>query len=167
MNSDAQLWIDTLKLQPHPEGGWFREFYRSAELISAKALPERFAGPRAYSTSIYFLLTQGEHSALHRIAADEGWHFLDGWPLTLHQIDPHGHYSTQTIGRNPIQGLLPCAVVPAGWLFGATVQTGWALVSCTVAPGFDFADFSLPNVTELLAVYPQHEEIIRRLAHRP
>jgi len=167
MIPEAKIWIDALGLQPHPEGGWYREIYRATETIPASALPPRFAGPRAFSTTIYFLLQQGERSALHRIAADEGWHFLDGSSLTLHQIDTQGHYSTQTIGRDPTRGLLPCAVVPAGWLFGATVESGWALVSCTVAPGFDFADFSLPHLDELLVTFPQHQEILHRLAHRP
>jgi hypothetical protein len=166
MNTDADTWIAALGLQPHPEGGWYREIYRATETIAATALPARFAGPRAFSTAIYFLLRPGERSALHRIAADEGWHFLDGSPLTIHQIDSQGRYSTQTIGRDPAAGLLPCAVVPAGWLFGATVETGWALVSCTVAPGFDFADFVLPTRAELLREYPQHREIVERLAPR-
>jgi predicted cupin superfamily sugar epimerase len=166
MNLTAEDWITALKLNPHPEGGWFREIYRAGESIPAEALPDRFAGSRAFSTSIYFLLRAGEISALHRIAADEGWHFLDGQPLTIHQIDLQGHYSEQCIGRDPQQGLIPCAVVSAGWLFGASVKTGFALVSCTVAPGFDFADFVMPTREELLAAYPHHHEIIERLAHR-
>ena len=165
MNTDANAWIAALGLQPHPEGGWFREIYRAPETIAHEALPARFTGPRSFSTAIYFLLREGERSSLHRIAADEGWHFLDGSPLTIHQIDLQGQYFTQVIGRDPSRSLLPCAVVPAGWLFGATVESGWALVSCTVAPGFDFADFSLPARDELLLAYPQHREIVERLAH--
>jgi predicted cupin superfamily sugar epimerase len=165
MDTTAEAWIAALGLSAHPEGGWYREIYRAAEAIPAEGLPERFAGSRVFSTTIYFLLRAGEISALHRIAADEGWHFLDGQALTIHQIDPQGQYSTQRIGREPQQGILPCAVVPAGWLFGATVETGYALVSCTVAPGFDFADFVLPTREELRAAYPQHQEILERLAH--
>ncbi len=143
----ASQWIELLHLQPHPEGGHFRESYRSTEWIRKQDLPERFSGDRSFSTAIYFLLERDEFSALHRIKQDEVWHFYDGSSLTIHIIETAGTYSTIRLGRRIDFGETPQAVVPAGYWFGATVtdQTGFALVACTVAPGFDFADFELPT----------------------
>lgn len=161
----ARDWIDALGLARHPEGGWYRETYRAAEQIAGEHLPARFSGARAFSTTIYYLLESGDLSALHRIAQDEGWHFYDGSPLTVHLLSPEGDYSTVRIGRDPSRGLLPQAVAPAGWLFAATVDDPdtFALVGCTVAPGFDFADFHMPSRAEIVAAYPQHQAIIERL----
>ncbi|MGL4550318.1 MAG: cupin domain-containing protein [Gemmataceae bacterium] len=159
----AQEWIDALELAAHPEGGWFREVYRSAEVIPHAALPPRFGGARAFSTAIYFLLRAGEVSAWHRIASDEGWHHLDGDPLTLHLISPDGGYRAERVGRDPAAGVFPFAVAPAGWWFGASVERGFALVSCTVAPGFDFADFEMPGRAGMEAAHPALVERIRDL----
>jgi uncharacterized protein len=163
--SAARGWIDALKLQRHPEGGWFRETYRADEAIARSALPSRFTGERAFSTAIYFLLEGEEFSALHRIQQDEVWHFYDGAGLTLHVIDPAGKYTTIKVGRNPNAGQLPQAVVKAGCLFGATVDDphSYALLGCTVSPGFDFADFEMPGREELCRQFPQHRELIERL----
>jgi predicted cupin superfamily sugar epimerase len=161
----AREWIDQLRLQRHPEGGWFRETYRSPETIARAALPGRFGGDRAFSTAIYYLLEGGELSALHRIRQDEGWHLYAGSALTLHLIAPDGAYSTRALGWRPGAGEEPQAVVPAGWLFAATVNdpASYSLAGCTVAPGFDFADFTLPTRAELLEAYPQHRAVIERL----
>jgi predicted cupin superfamily sugar epimerase len=162
---DARYWIERLSLRRHPEGGWFRETYRSAERIAREHLPSRFAGDRCFSTAIYYLLESGDFSALHRIAGDEGWHFYDGTPLSLHQISPDGECSHLLLGRDLDAGQQPQAVVPAGWLFAATVDEPgtYSLVGCTVAPGFDFADFELPSREALCALYPQHRALIERL----
>ncbi len=161
----AQAWIDRLELQQHPEGGWYRETYRSDETVSRDALPLRFSGDRAFSTAIYFVLDGEEFSALHRIEQDEVFHFYDGGGLTLHSIDPDGRYTAVKLGRNLAAGELPQAVVKAGCVFGATVtQPGsFALVGCTVAPGFDFADFALPGRDELSRQFPEHRPLIERL----
>jgi len=142
----AQDWIEALRLAKHPEGGYYRETYRSTATI----------GDRAVSTAIYFLLPAGEISALHRIKSDELWHFYGGNSLTIHSIA--GRYSTIELSADN-----PQAVVPAGNWFGATVETGYALVGCTVAPGFDFRDFEMADRTALLATYPQHRVVIERL----
>ena len=142
----AQNWIESLGLVTHPEGGYYRETYRSTATI----------GDRAVSTAIYFLLPAGEVSALHRIKSDELWHFYGGNSLTIHSIA--GQYSTIELSADN-----PQAVVPAGNWFGATVETGYALVGCTVAPGFDFRDFEMAERTALLARYPQHRAVIERL----
>jgi len=162
---DAGHWIDALKLERHPEGGWFREVYRAAETIPQQSLPERFDGDRCFSTAIYFLLNGTDFSALHRIKQDELWHFYDGTSLTVHMIDPSGDDSTVTLGRNVEEGENLLAVVKAGWLFGATVDdvSSYALVGCTVAPGFDFTDFEMPNREQLVGQYPEHRGVIERL----
>jgi predicted cupin superfamily sugar epimerase len=162
---DARHWIDTLGLRPHPEGGHFRETYRAAEGIPRACLPPRFDDDRVYSTAIYFLLSGTEFSALHRIRQDEVWHHYDGSALTVHVLAPDGTYTALRLGKDTAAGEAPQAVVPAGHLFAATVDdpTSFTLAGCTVAPGFDFADFEMPRREELLRQYPQQEELIRRL----
>ena len=162
---NAREWIEQLRLSRHPEGGWFRETYRSSETVAAAHLPPRFTGDRAFSTAIYYLLEQDDFSALHRIHQDEVWHFHDGAALTLHLIAPSGEASSLHLGRRPDLGQLPQAVVPAGYLFAAAVDepNAYSLCGCTVAPGFDFADFEMPPRAELLQLYPEHRALIERL----
>jgi predicted cupin superfamily sugar epimerase len=161
----AADWIAELALERHPEGGWFRQTYRAPEEIAAQALPRRFAAARAFSTAIYFLLEQGDVSHLHRLAADELWFFHAGGPLLVHAIDTAGELGTQILGASPERGESLQALVPAGRWFGAELAAGAsdALVSCTVAPGFDFADFELGERAALLALYPMHQALIERL----
>lgn len=165
--SDAAFWIEHLGLRPHPEGGYFRETYRAAERIAAAALPERFGGERAHATAIYFLLTCDAFSAFHRIRSDELWHFYDGDAVAVAVLDPEGDGTLTTVrlGRDPGRGESPQIVVPAGTWFAAEVTSGgsFALVGCTVAPGFDFADFELADRGALLARYPRHQGAIERL----
>lgn len=156
---DATYWIEKLGLEAHPEGGYFREIYRASETIGADGLPDRFLGDRSFSTSIYFLLTENIFSALHRIQSDELWFFHVGSSLSVHMIDPDGDYTCFNIGPDgPFQ-----VVVPAGCWFGATVDEGFALVSCAVAPGFDFDDFELAKRDGLVKIFPQHKDLIERL----
>jgi uncharacterized protein len=161
--------VRELGLQSHPEGGYFRETYRAAESIEADALPRRFGGERSISTAIYFLLEAGQCSRLHRIKADEVWHFYAGDPLTVVEIDATGLRTTR-LGGDFGSGAVYQHVVPAGAWFGATLAeggrfapSGFALVGCTVAPGFDFADFELADRAALLAAYPAHRGWIERL----
>jgi predicted cupin superfamily sugar epimerase len=157
--------VRQLGLQPHPEGGYFRETYRAAEAIEGSALPRRFGGQRSISTAILFLLEAGQSSRLHRIKADEVWHFYAGDPLIVVEIDAAGRLQTTRLGGNLAEGAVYQHVVPAGTWFGATpAEDGrFALVGCTVAPGFDFADFELADRTRLLAEYPAHHDWIARL----
>ncbi len=161
---DAAYWIDHLDLKPHPEGGHFKEVYRSAAAVSGEAL-EGYDGPRNLGTSIYFLLRDQEFSALHRIKQDELWHFYAGSTLTVHVIDAAGRYTPIRMGPDLQAGERLQALVPGGSLFGASVDGahGYALVGCTCVPGFDFADFELPTKEELLGRYPQHGALIERL----
>ncbi len=162
---DARYWIDRLGLVRHPEGGHYRESYRSHESIARSHLPERLSGDRSFSTAIYFLLPGDEFSAFHRIKQDEVWHFYEGSTLTIHVIDPKGEYSRIALGRRIERGEALQAMVTAGYLFGASVDdpASYALVGCTVAPGFDFDDLEVPRREALLAQYPQHRAIIERL----
>ncbi|MDP6777355.1 MAG: cupin domain-containing protein [Candidatus Latescibacteria bacterium] len=163
MNADG--WIKALDLQRHPEGGYYRETYRSEEEIPAAALPGRFQGPRALSTAITFLLPGGEFSALHRIKSDEIWHHYAGSSLTIHVIDPDGTYRRIILGKDIEAGEGPQVVVPAGCWFGATVdeEGSYTLAGCTVSPGFDFEDFELGLRSDLIELYPQHRAIVERL----
>lgn len=165
MPDDAQRWIDRLDLEAHPEGGYYRETYRSNEYIPASALPARFDDGRDGAALIYFLLPGTSFSALHRIHQDEAWHFYAGAPLTLHQIAPDGTYTTSTLSRAVDEGHRLHAVVPAGTWFGATVAEidSYALVGCTTVPAFDFADFELAGRTALIEDHPQHKALIEQL----
>lgn len=159
----AQYWIETLAMSRHPEGGWFTETYRAAELIPIAGLPSRFDGARVFATAILFLLPQGDVSMLHRIAADEMWHYHAGGPLSVHVIHPDGRHQELLLGSSPEHGERFQAVVPAGCWFGAESRGEYSLVGCTVAPGFEFADFELGRRSDLLDRYPQHGALIRRL----
>jgi len=157
--------VRQLGLQPHPEGGYFRETYRASEAIAGPALPRRFGGERSISTAIYFLLEAGQCSHLHRIKADEVWHFYAGDPLIVVEIDTAGRLKTTRLGGGPGEGGVFQHVVPAGVWFGAIPAEGgrFALVGCTVAPGFDFADFELADGVALATEYTAHQDWIRRL----
>ncbi len=163
----AQYWVNKYQMQPHPEGGYFAETYRAAELISKEALPARFLGNRSFSTGIYFLLENHHFSAFHRIQADEMWHFYAGGPLNVYIIHTDGRLEIIKLGANPDNGEVFQAVVPAGTWFGSKpdAKSAYSLVGCTVAPGFDFADFELAAQANLLTTYPQHEEVVRLLTH--
>ncbi|GAB4036419.1 cupin domain-containing protein [Spirosoma jeollabukense] len=161
----AAYYANTLNMLPHPEGGYFAETYRSAETISQAALPDRFNGARAFGTAIYFLLERHHISALHRIQSDEIWHFYEGGTLEVSVISPTGELTIIRLGRNPDQNEVFQAVVPAGSWFGSkpAVGTDFSLVGCTVAPGFDFADFEMADRATLLAEFPQHRSVIETL----
>ena len=166
MNRNAADWIRALKLRPHPEGGWYAETYRSADIWPPGTLPARYRGSRAASTAIYFLLEGRRISALHRLASDELWFFHAGATLRLDLIGPDGEARRLRLGARRCRGpCLPQAVLPSGWWFGASIERGrgFALVSCTVAPGFDFSDFEIGRRADLLARHPARAAVIRAL----
>jgi predicted cupin superfamily sugar epimerase len=162
---DAGYWIEKLHLEAHPEGGYFRQTYRSDVVLAREALPAGFAGARAASTAIYFLLEGKNFSAFHRLRSDEVWHFYVGAPLVVHVIGPEGAYSSIELGRDLEAGQVLQAVVRAGCWFASHVAdwSSFAVVGCTVAPGFEFEDFEMGKRGELGARYPQHGELIERL----
>ncbi|MGB1296418.1 MAG: cupin domain-containing protein [Flavobacteriales bacterium] len=157
--------VDRFGLFPHPEGGFYKETYRSLGKISSDSLPQDIEGERNYSTAIYFLLTSESFSAFHRIKQDEIWHFYDGAPLEVHMISPEGVYSMVEVGRDFENGQQPQFMVPAGYWFGSRVKQGGAFsfVGCTVSPGFDFKDFELAEFEKLSQVFPKHTSIIEQL----
>jgi len=165
VDKNAQCWIDRLSLSPHPEGGYFRVTYQSSLTIVQDALPSVFHGNRSASTAIYFLLAEKDFSAFHRIASDELWHFYAGSALMVYVIDPEGNYSELHLGDGFEAGEVFQAVVKAGCWFASRLKNraGFALVGCTVAPGFDFADFEMAKRSELIATYPEHRTLIEEL----
>jgi predicted cupin superfamily sugar epimerase len=163
---DIQALVERLRLEPHPEGGFFRETYRSSENVPGASLPARFGGERSLSTAIYFLLGPGDFSAFHRILSDETWHYYTGTsPLIVHMLDTTSGYRCIRLGNRPETGEVFQDTVPAGVWFASEPEdpAGYALVGCTVSPGFDFRDFEMANAGGLSASFPDHAELIGRL----
>jgi predicted cupin superfamily sugar epimerase len=156
MNHEAQRLIAELHLAPHPEGGYFRETFRSGERVTtARGIA------RSALTTILFLLTGDSFSAFHRLTSDETWHFYRGDPLTVEIIDAAGRHERRLLtAEGPWQ-----AAVNAGAHFASQVDNplGYALVGCDVAPGFEFSDFFLATRSILIAAYPQHAGLITKL----
>jgi predicted cupin superfamily sugar epimerase len=164
MKTTAQSYIQALQLQPHPEGGFFSESYRSQQTMEVPA-PGGGTQQRNVCTAIYFLLEAGNFSAFHRIRSDEIWHFYAGQALEVLELLPSGELRCTRLGSDISRGELPQYVVPANTWFASRVADGGAfsLVGCTVAPGFDFADFRLARREELLEIFPQHRLVINEL----
>jgi predicted cupin superfamily sugar epimerase len=162
MSKDAAYWIQKLGLEPHPEGGYYRQTYQADLILPQENLRPTFAGPRPASTAIYFLLDAANFSAFHRLRSDELWHFYLGEALLVHVIAAEGGYSKIQLGNDPEAGDVFQGVVKAGCWFASEVKDGrsFALVGCTVAPGFDFEDFELAERERLARSYPQHRELI-------
>ena len=159
-----EYWIKHLGLQEHPEGGYFKETYRSTKEIEVGNLNVGFSGKRNLCTGIYFLIDSANFSSFHRIKSDEMWHYYAGDPLIVHMIDLNGNYLTQKIGANIGKGEQLQYVVPANYWFASEVADGgeYSLVGCTVSFGFDFDDFELAD-NSLLEKYPNHYKRIKRL----
>ena len=165
MHEKVRYYIDKLMMNKHPEGGYYNELYRSGEIFEADILPGRYSGDRAFSTSIYFLLPGNEVSTFHRLSSDEIWHFYDGALVTIYIIDEKGDLEKIVMGNNLDKGEVLQAVIRKNSWFGAEVNDprSFSLVGCTVAPGFDFSDFELGKREELIKLFPQHSDIIKKL----
>jgi len=163
--SRVEFLVQKLSLQPHPEGGWFKETYRSDETIKKEHLPERFSGDRHHSTAIYFLLTSSNFSALHIIKSDEMWHHYEGSSLNIYVINNKGELKIHSLGKDFDKGEEPQILVKAGDWFGSRVkdEDSYSLVGCTVAPGFDFNDFQLADREKFINSFPQHKDVIQKL----
>ncbi|WP_107943506.1 cupin domain-containing protein [Metasolibacillus fluoroglycofenilyticus] len=161
MTQSAQFYIEQLQLEAHPEGGYYKSSFRANEEIATRDVL------RPIYTSIYFLLRSQDISHLHRLQSDELWYYHAGSPLTVHMIYPDGTYEAKKLGLNIAEGETPQILVPKHTIFGSSVDEAatFSLVGCMVAPGFDFADFELFTLDELLANYPQHEAVIRKMAY--
>ena len=163
-----EFLIKKYALLQHPEGGWFKETYRSEELIEQTSLPVRFSGERVLSTAIFFLLESGNFSAFHRIKSDECWHFYAGSTLLIYIIQLNGSLEIIRLGNNIENGETFQYVVPANCWFASipSTESAFSFVGCTVSPGFDFNDFELANKNSLVNDFPQHENIIASLCRQ-
>ncbi len=158
--------IDSLCLEPHPEGGYYREIYRSRIKVPKPQLSDDFSGDRYLSTHIYFLLHGSDISKFHRLKGDELWHHYLGAGLTIHLIDNDGTHVIRRLGKNTAAEQQPCVEIPAGTWFAAECDNpdGYALVGCSVFPGFEFDDFELARRDALYNLYPQHASLIARFS---
>ena len=161
----AEYWIKQLQLLPHPEGGFYKETYRSNENIQLPGMPSRFTAPRSLSTAIYFLLRSQDKSLFHRIKSDELWHFHSGSVLHIYVLN-HKGVDILKLGNDLENGQSLQVTIPANCWFGAKVTSPdtYVLSSCTVAPGFDFSDFELADRQTLLTEFPDLREIITDLS---
>ena len=162
----AKEIIEILYLKPHPEGGYFKENYRSKGVIKNNSLDFEADGERNYSTSIYFLLNENDFSAFHKIRQDEIWHFYAGSTLLLHTINPNGNYNLTRIGNNLENDNFFQFVVPAGTWFASEVEnkTSYSFCGCTVSPDLTL-ETEMPSAKTLSKIFPQHQEVIKRLSN--
>jgi len=164
MHPKAQKFIKQLQLKKHPEGGYFKEIYRSGEIILPEHLPKRYKSSRNFSTSIYFLLEGKQFSAFHFLQSDELWHFYDGCPVIIFSINPKGELIIKKLGKKK-DCELQLTIEKQNW-FAAELEDkkSFALFGCTVSPGFEFDDFELGKRDTLLQKFPQHSSLIKRLS---
>ena len=165
MTPTAQTYIDTLQLDAHPEGGFFKETYRCHQRMDVTVGGDVTSDQRSVSTGIYFLLEKNNFSAFHKIQSDEMWHFYAGQALEVLTLNAHGELGCTRLGSDLLGGEVHQHVVPANTWFASRVAVGgsFSLVGCTVAPGFDFADFCLADRAMLVAAFPQHSQTITEL----
>ncbi len=164
MNYTAEDIIKLLDLIPHPEGGFYRETYRS-DLFIPDGVIKEFKGGRNCTTSIYYMLTSDSFSSFHRIRQDEIWHYYLGDAIRIHMLSDSGETQSVLLGTDFKRGQLPQHVVPANTWFAAESEAklGFSLVGCNVSPGFDFQDFELGCRENLVGKYPDHVGLIERL----
>ena len=162
MNKKAKEYIDKLQLKVHPEGGYFSEVYRSEELIKVNHLSERYNSSRSFSTSIYYMLEGNQFSSFHRLKSDELWHFYDGTALTIIVINEKGLLDKIRLGNDLNKRETFQTVIKKNSWFAAELidKNSFALIGCTVSPGFDFDDFELGNRNDLVKEFPRYEEVI-------
>jgi predicted cupin superfamily sugar epimerase len=167
MLNSADYWIEKLELKIHPEGGYFNEVYRSNEEIEPRTFPIRYKGKRCFSTSIYFLLKEKQFSAFHKLQSDELWHFYEGSAIEIFIIDEDANLTIKKLGRNFGEDESFQLMIRRGNWFAARLldTSGYSLIGCTVAPGFNFEDFELGKREILISQFPQHTDLIKQLTH--
>ena len=159
----AEWIINHFGMKPLPEeGGYYVETYRAKEKLAAEHLPTRYTGPRHFSTAILYLLTPDTYSRLHKVKSDEIFHFYLGDPVQMIQLFPNGKSNIIETGTDIARGQHPQVVVPRGTWQGARLKANgkFALLGCTVAPGFEFADYKSADKKKLLKKYPNISHII-------
>jgi predicted cupin superfamily sugar epimerase len=156
VHREAARLVKKLELQKHPEGGYYRQTYKSDTMVNV----EGREGPRNASSAIYYMLAGNEFSAFHRLRSDELWHHYAGGTLVIYAIDSDGKLAKIKIG----QGAMPQAVITAGTWFAAVPASkrSYCLVGCTMSPGFDYRDWELGKRDELVRMYPRHRKVIER-----
>jgi predicted cupin superfamily sugar epimerase len=164
MHEKAKYYIRKLKLNPHPEGGYFREIYRSGEYIEPIGLPKRYKNKRTFSTSIYFLIEGNQVSKFHMLKSDEVWHFYDGSPVKIYIINKEGNLENKVLGSNLSNGeVFQFTIKKENWFAAGLVRrNSFGLIGCSVSPGFDFDDFRLGDRDSLIKKYPLLEKVIIR-----
>lgn len=168
MDDAVKRIVERFELVPHPEGGYFREVYRSTLKLEHPGVPAGMPAERSAATLIYFLLSGDDFSAFHRVRwTDEVWHLYAGGPLEIFVIDADSRLERRVLTSEVTQGE-PVTLIPAGTWQSARLADGasWALGGCSVAPGFAYDDFEMPPAEELLARHPAHETTIRALTRR-
>jgi uncharacterized protein len=168
MDDVVKRIVERFGLVPHPEGGFFREVYRSKLTLDHPGIPDAFEAGRSAGTLIYFLLSGEDFSAYHRVRwSDEIWHLYAGGPLEIFTIDSERKLDRSLLTTDLTNGE-PTKLIPAGTWQSARPADGapWALGGCTVSPGFEFDDFDMPPAAELIEQYPEHESTIRELTRR-
>ena len=161
---NAEYWISHLGLKPHPEGGFFNEIFRSSIKIPKEVLPIGYKSPRRVATSIYFLLRSGDISRLHRLRSDELWYYHTGCAVKIVYIDKEGNKHTKFLGCNIEKAEEPSIHISAGNIFAAepVEKDSYCLMSCVVAPGFEFEDFEMFPKDELIQSYPKLSDLIEK-----
>ena len=155
---NAAYWIEHLRLQPHPEGGYYKEIFRSNQQVLRPGADEA----KQACTSIYYLLEGNDFSGFHRLASDELWYFHKGMPLVIHVIDDAGLYIAHELSDAETGSL--SIVIQGGLWFASGIPSGegFTLVSCAVAPGFDFSEFEMAKKEEMKTLYPQHTDLLNK-----
>lgn len=161
-------YIKKLKLEKHPEGGYYKQIYKDKIMIKKEGLPNIFDGNRSCSTAIYYLLNGNNFSAFHKIKSDEIWHYYEGnTSIKIYEIKNNGELIVHDLGRNVDNEKFVVVIEKNSW-FAAELknkeENNFALVGCTVAPGFEFKDFKLADINELLLQYPNYIDIIQKLS---
>lgn len=165
MNEKAKYYIQKLQLKKHPEGGYYREIYRSAEMFFVDQPKKSLK--RNVSTSIYFLLEGSQVSKFHRLRSDEQWHFYDGASVKIFIIDEKGKMEEVVLGKKTEQGEAFQTVIKKNNWFAAEVMNkrSFSLIGCTVSPGFDFSDFELSDRKTLEEMYPEYKTTIYKFTN--
>ncbi|MFP4690955.1 MAG: cupin domain-containing protein [Bacteroidales bacterium] len=161
----ADYFVERLRMEPHPEGGFYKEIYQSPIAIDNICLPPGFEGNRKLSSTIYFLLKAGQVSQLHKLRSDEVWFFHYGSPLEMHLVDERGSHVVKRLGLNPEKGESPQLPVPADMIFGArpSEKSGFTLVSTMVSPGFEFRDFELFKTEDVCKMFPHLRDTLSEI----